>query len=65
MLSQESPFARGWYAGCPNIFIAAHHALTEADGWLRPASPTGAVLRTLQLVGLDTLIDCHETLDTH
>ncbi|MEU9924931.1 STAS domain-containing protein [Streptomyces griseoluteus] len=46
-----------------NILIAAHRALTESGGWLRLASPTGVVLRTLQLVGLDTLIDCHETLD--
>ncbi|MFF2205502.1 STAS domain-containing protein [Streptomyces sp. NPDC058145] len=45
-----------------NVLIVAHRALTEAGGWLRLASPTGAVLRTLQLVGLDTVIDCHETL---
>jgi len=46
-----------------NIFIAAHRTLTDAGGWLRLASPTDAVLRTLQLVGLDTVIDCRETLD--
>ncbi|MEU1710914.1 STAS domain-containing protein [Streptomyces sp. NPDC005706] len=46
-----------------NVLIAAHRALTEADGWLRLASPRGAVLRTLRLVGVDTVIDCHETLD--
>ncbi|MET8012911.1 STAS domain-containing protein [Streptomyces sp. NPDC005271] len=46
-----------------NIFIAAHRALSEASGWLRLASPTDAVLRTLQLVGLDTVIDCREPLD--
>ncbi|MGW5330572.1 STAS domain-containing protein [Streptomyces sp. NPDC004014] len=46
-----------------NILIAAHRALTEAGGWLRLASPTGMVLRTLQLVGVDTVIDCRETLD--
>ncbi|MER6038481.1 STAS domain-containing protein [Streptomyces sp. NPDC001835] len=45
-----------------NILIAAHRALTGAGGWLRLAGPTGVVLRTLQLVGLDTIIDCHETL---
>ncbi|MFF2205071.1 STAS domain-containing protein [Streptomyces sp. NPDC058145] len=45
-----------------NILIAAHRALTQAVGWLRLARPTGAVLRTLLLVGLDTVIDCHETL---
>ncbi|MFF9360327.1 STAS domain-containing protein [Streptomyces griseoluteus] len=46
-----------------NILLAAHRALTESGGWLRLARPTGVVLRTLQLVGLDTVIDCHETLD--
>ncbi|MER6036086.1 MULTISPECIES: STAS domain-containing protein [unclassified Streptomyces] len=46
-----------------NVLIAAHRALSEAGGWLRLAGPTGPVLRTLQLVGLDTVIDCHETLD--
>ncbi|MEW2258661.1 STAS domain-containing protein [Streptomyces sp. NPDC047869] len=45
-----------------NVLIAAHRALTEAGGWLRLARPTGAVMRTLQLVGLDTVIECHETL---
>ncbi|MEU1465059.1 hypothetical protein ABZ467_31095 [Streptomyces sp. NPDC005727] len=46
-----------------DIPIAAYRALREACGWLRLASPTGVVLRALQLVGVDTLIDCHETLD--
>jgi stage II sporulation protein AA (anti-sigma F factor antagonist) len=45
-----------------NLFIAAHRALTEADGWIRLAAPTESVLRTLQIVGVDTIIDCHETL---
>ncbi|WP_445282661.1 STAS domain-containing protein [Streptomyces sp. DSM 118148] len=46
-----------------NVLIAAHRALTGAGGWLRLAGPTGVVLRTLQLVGVDTVIDCHENLD--
>ncbi|MEU0038683.1 STAS domain-containing protein [Streptomyces sp. NPDC006333] len=46
-----------------NILIAAHRDLTEAGGWLRLAAPTTPVLRTIQLVGIDTLIACHETLD--
>ncbi|MFF2205480.1 STAS domain-containing protein [Streptomyces sp. NPDC058145] len=46
-----------------NILIAAHRTLTEAGGWLRLSNPTGTVLRTLQLIGLDTVIDCRETLD--
>ncbi|MEV0981820.1 STAS domain-containing protein [Streptomyces sp. NPDC049915] len=46
-----------------NILITAHQALTQAGGWLRLASVGHAVMRTLQLVGIDTLIDTHETLD--
>ncbi|UXY24256.1 STAS domain-containing protein [Streptomyces cynarae] len=45
-----------------NIFIAAHHTLTEAGGWLRLAAPGEAVMRTLQIVGVDSVIDCRETL---
>ncbi|MFF0013242.1 STAS domain-containing protein [Streptomyces sp. NPDC005374] len=45
-----------------NILIAAHRDLTEAGGWLRLAGPTRAVLRTIQIVGLDTVIACHTTL---
>lgn len=45
-----------------NIFIAAHRSLTEAGGWIRLAAPTQAVLRLLQIVGVDTFIDCRETL---
>jgi stage II sporulation protein AA (anti-sigma F factor antagonist) len=45
-----------------NIFIAAHRALTEAGGWIRLAAPGEAVMRTLQIVGVDTVIDCRETL---
>ncbi|MFI0813399.1 STAS domain-containing protein [Streptomyces echinatus] len=46
-----------------NILIAAHRTLTEAGGWLRLAHPTDSVMRVLQLVGIDTIIDCHESLD--
>ncbi|POX57664.1 anti-anti-sigma factor [Streptomyces sp. Ru62] len=45
-----------------NIFIAAHRTLGEADGWLRLAAPRESVMRTLNIVGVDTLIDCRETL---
>lgn len=45
-----------------NILIAAHHTLTEAGGWLRLAAPGEAVMRTLQIVGVDAVIDCRETL---
>ncbi|MEU6366568.1 STAS domain-containing protein [Streptomyces sp. NPDC046931] len=44
-----------------NILIIAHRTLTEAGGWLRLAAPAPSVWRILQLVGLDTVIDCHET----
>ncbi|MFF9262411.1 STAS domain-containing protein [Streptomyces longwoodensis] len=46
-----------------NILLTAHRAATDTGGWLRLAAPTEAVLRTLQLVGVDTVIDCHPTLD--
>ncbi|MFH9084112.1 STAS domain-containing protein [Streptomyces sp. NPDC017673] len=45
-----------------NIFIAAHRTLGEADGWLRLAAPRESVMRTLNIVGVDTFIDCRETL---
>ncbi|MFF1442440.1 STAS domain-containing protein [Streptomyces sp. NPDC058295] len=45
-----------------DIFIAAHRALTEAGGWIRLAAPTEAVMRFLQIVGVDAVIDCRETL---
>ncbi|WP_411076087.1 STAS domain-containing protein [Streptomyces sp. cmx-4-7] len=45
-----------------NILIAAHHTLTQAGGWLRLAGATTAVMRTISIVGLDSVIDCHETL---
>ncbi|WP_206189296.1 STAS domain-containing protein [Streptomyces prasinus] len=45
-----------------NILIAAHQAVTEADGWLRLAGPTDSVLRVLHVVGGDDIIECHPTL---
>ncbi|MGW7256542.1 STAS domain-containing protein [Streptomyces sp. NPDC054834] len=45
-----------------NLFITAHQAVTEAGGWLRLTGLARAVLRTLQLVGVDALIDCRPTL---
>ncbi|MFI6564146.1 STAS domain-containing protein [Streptomyces sp. NPDC050534] len=45
-----------------NILINAHHTLSEAGGRLRLAAPTTAVRRTLQIVGVDAVIDCHTTL---
>ncbi|TQJ92554.1 STAS domain-containing protein [Streptomyces sp. SLBN-31] len=45
-----------------NILITAHHSLNEAGGWLRLAAVGPSVMRTLQIIGLDALIDCRETL---
>ncbi|MFK8912217.1 STAS domain-containing protein [Streptomyces sp. YS-3] len=45
-----------------NMLITAHHDTSEAGGWLRLAAPTAPVLRTLQVVGVDQVIDCHATL---
>ncbi|MET7683405.1 STAS domain-containing protein [Streptomyces sp. NPDC005423] len=45
-----------------NVLILAYQGVTAADGWLRLAAPTDAVLRLLQLVGVDKLIECRPTL---
>ncbi|MFF3890404.1 STAS domain-containing protein [Streptomyces sp. NPDC001914] len=45
-----------------NIFIAAHRTLSEAGGWLRLADAGEAVMRTINIVGVDAIIDCRETL---
>jgi len=46
-----------------NALIAAFQAAEAAGGWLRLVVVRGAVLRTLQLVGLDTVIPFHATLE--
>jgi len=45
-----------------NLLIAAHHDLTAAGGWLRLAAVPPAIQRTLQIVAVDTVIDCYPTL---
>ncbi|MFJ8948366.1 STAS domain-containing protein [Streptomyces sp. NPDC102395] len=45
-----------------NILIAARNAVHDADGWLRLAGPNDLVMRTMQLVGIDQIIDCYPTL---
>ncbi|MEV5146903.1 STAS domain-containing protein [Streptomyces sp. NPDC052727] len=45
-----------------NIFIGAHHALSEAGGWLRLAAIGESVMRTITILGVDAVIDCRETL---
>ncbi|MER7566964.1 STAS domain-containing protein [Streptomyces sp. NPDC097941] len=46
-----------------NALIAAFQAARATGGWLRLVVVRGAVLRTLQLVGLDTVIPFHSTLE--
>ncbi|MFJ4868588.1 STAS domain-containing protein [Streptomyces sp. NPDC088757] len=46
-----------------NVFIFAHQHLSDLQGWLRIAAPQEAVLRVLTLIGVDTVIDCHPTLE--
>ncbi|MET7732109.1 STAS domain-containing protein [Streptomyces sp. NPDC005402] len=46
-----------------NALIAAFQATEAAGGWLRLVVVRGAVLRTLQLVGLDTVVPFHPTLE--
>ncbi|MFJ5899545.1 STAS domain-containing protein [Streptomyces sp. NPDC093064] len=46
-----------------NALIAAHRAAQAGGTRLRLAAPQEAVLRVLQLVGLDTLIPCYPTLE--
>lgn len=45
-----------------NTLIAAYQAVTEAGGWIRLAGALQTVMRTLQIVGVDTVIDCRPTL---
>ncbi|MFD3498084.1 STAS domain-containing protein [Streptomyces sp. NPDC058678] len=42
-----------------NVLVAAHQAVSDAQGWLRIAGAQGSVLRVLHLVGLDEVIPCH------
>ncbi|MFC8794799.1 STAS domain-containing protein [Streptomyces cinereoruber] len=45
-----------------NVLIFAHQHLADAQGWLRIA-PQEAVHRVLSLIGIDTVITCHPTLE--
>ncbi|MEV7083649.1 STAS domain-containing protein [Streptomyces sp. NPDC093516] len=44
-----------------NVFLTAHRSLTRAGGWLRLAAVGPTVIRTLQIVGLDTVLGIYET----
>ncbi|MDQ0604352.1 anti-anti-sigma factor [Streptomyces canus] len=45
-----------------NALVATYQATQAARGWLRLVGVRGAVLRTVQLVGLDTLVACYPTV---
>ncbi|MFE7658288.1 STAS domain-containing protein [Streptomyces bottropensis] len=45
-----------------NVFITAQRRVSQAQGWLRIAGAQEAVLRVLQMVGVDTVIPCHPTV---
>ncbi|MET8082249.1 STAS domain-containing protein [Streptomyces sp. NPDC005303] len=46
-----------------NVFVQVHHRVSAARGWLRLAAAREPVTRVVQLVGLDSVIDCHPTLE--
>ncbi|OQD53639.1 anti-anti-sigma factor [Streptomyces phaeoluteigriseus] len=46
-----------------NVFVAAHQAANDDQGWLRIAGAQESVLRLLEIVGLDEVIGCHPTVD--
>jgi len=45
-----------------SVFISAYQSMSDAQGWLRIAGAQESVLRILQIVGMDTLISCHPTV---
>ncbi|MFC9269125.1 STAS domain-containing protein [Streptomyces zhihengii] len=47
-----------------NVLLAAYQTLTKKGGRLSLAAPTSSVLHTLRIVGVDTLLDCHPSLDS-
>ncbi|MFD9391030.1 STAS domain-containing protein [Streptomyces sp. NPDC060000] len=46
-----------------NVFIAAHQRVSQTQGWLRIAGAQESVVRLLQMVGVDTFIPCHPTVE--
>jgi stage II sporulation protein AA (anti-sigma F factor antagonist) len=46
-----------------NVFVAAHQQVSGAQGWLRIAGAQESVLRVLTVVGVDTFIRCHPTVE--
>ncbi|WUT32689.1 STAS domain-containing protein [Streptomyces sp. NBC_00691] len=45
-----------------NTLIRTHRTLTTAEGWLRLAVPSQAVIRVITIVGIDAFIDCRKSL---
>ncbi|MFD6491801.1 STAS domain-containing protein [Streptomyces sp. NPDC059945] len=39
--------------------IATYRSAQDSNGWIRIAAPTEPVLRVMQIIGLDTIIDCY------
>ncbi|MFF1519895.1 STAS domain-containing protein [Streptomyces sp. NPDC058305] len=46
-----------------NVLVAARRDVTAGGGWIRLAAPTDAVLRVIEIVGLDTIFECFPTRD--
>lgn len=46
-----------------NVFVATYQHVSGAGGWIRIAGAQHSVLRVLQVVGIDTVIDCHPTTE--
>ncbi|MER6455980.1 STAS domain-containing protein [Streptomyces sp900105245] len=44
-----------------NVFLAAYRDLTP-NGWLRLAGTQASVMRTLEIVGVDSVIPCYPSL---
>lgn len=44
-----------------NLFLAAHRSLTQAGGWLRLAGISATVLHTVQIVGIDEVLDTRDS----
>ncbi|MER8199754.1 STAS domain-containing protein [Streptomyces microflavus] len=46
-----------------NVLVTAYHALKDTQGWLRLARPPAPVLRTIELVSLDTVLTSYPTVE--
>jgi stage II sporulation protein AA (anti-sigma F factor antagonist) len=46
-----------------NVFITTYHQVRRAGGWVRIAGAQEAVMRVLQLTGVDGAITCYQTVE--